>query len=212
MRAVVCVPWRGGDPTREDAWERVRGNGFPYPYYTGDSDPTKPFNRAAARNAAVRVAPDADVYVFNDADHALSHGRVQQAVEMAAEFGFAVHPYSQVVVQDLLTGNQWPTKWDRSYTSGNIVVSGPLLRAVGGWDERFESWGHEDIAFAKLLVWLTGPLVYLPGPALAFNHFRGAAEVEGAVPAPALMERYNALRTLRSAYDMAQEVKAYRGL
>ena len=211
MRAAVCVPWRPGDPTREDAWARVRGNGFPYPMFTGDSDTLRPFNRAAARNAAARAAGDVDVYVFNDADHAMSHAQVRYAAQYALASGRAVHPYSAIVVEDLSTGAQWPSRWDRSYTSGNIVVSRTLYEAVGGWDERFDRWGHEDVAFSKMCVWFGGPLAYVGGPVLAYDHHRLWNEREENVMPPPLMTRYDRLRDIAEAYEMAQEVRSSRG-
>lgn len=211
MKVAVCVPWRPGDATREDAWARVYGNGFPYPLFTGDSDPSKPFNRSAARNAAAEAAGDVDVYVFNDADHAMSRQQARFAVEWAYSWNVGVHPYTRVVVEDLADGRQWDSRFDRSYTSGNVVVPRRLFEAVGGWDERFERWGHEDIAFAKMLVLLGGPLTYVPGPVLVFDHARTADERSENVPVPPLMERYNALSGIEDALAMAEEVRAYRG-
>jgi hypothetical protein len=189
----------------------VSGNGFPYPVFTGDSDPEKPFNRAAARNAAARAAGDVDVYVFNDADHAMSHSQVRTAVMVAYDGAFGVHPYTQVVVEDLDSGKQWPSKFNSTYTSGNIVVPRNLFAAVGGWDERFDRWGHEDIAFSKLLVWFGGPLGYVPGPVLVFDHERAWDERLENVQTPPLMDRYFDLRNLHDALAMAAEVKALRG-
>lgn len=210
MRAAVCVPWRGGDASREDAWSRVKGNGFAYPVFTGDSDPSKPFNRAAARNAAAAAAGDVDVYVFNDADHALSRSGVRVAAMLAHEDGYGVHPYTQVVVEDLTDGRQWPSHFDRTRTSGNIAVARTLFEAVGGWDERFEGWGYEDIAFARLVVWFGGRLGYVPGPALVYDHHRLPEEQLENVVVPDLMNRYFDIHSFDDAQRMAEEVRAAR--
>lgn len=42
------------------------------------------------------------------------------------------------------------------FARGPVVVSRELFEATGGWDERFEGWGHEDVAYRRVLTLLAG--------------------------------------------------------
>ena len=71
VRPVFLMPWRGGDPWREQLFSFVRGylreHFFWEDVFLGES-PGGPFNRGAAINDAARKAGDWDVAVVLDAD------------------------------------------------------------------------------------------------------------------------------------------------
>lgn len=212
MKTAICVPWRPSDPTREEAWVRVQQHLLTgrLPVFTGNSDPSRPFNRSQARNVAASYATDYDVLMFLDADHIVPWPQIEYAIDHAYSTGDAIHPYDRVEVLDLPSGQHWRTKFDLSYTSGTIVLSRSLYEQTGGWDERFESWGWEDIAFETMLIHLTGATYRVEGMAFNFTHQRPDTEVELGEP-PELMQRYRAIQTFAEAEAMAAEVRAYRG-
>ena len=91
----VGIPWRAGDPWREQAFAYVqihlRGAGFdPVPY----DDGADVFSRAGSRNLAVRCA-DADVVILHDADMILPATAYIEAAEIARSSGRLVIGFSR---------------------------------------------------------------------------------------------------------------------
>lgn len=168
---VVLVPWRGGDPDREAAWEYVRPHleKLNYPIFEGDR--VGPWNRSAAVNAAARSAGDWDVAVVADSDTVDDLSAITRAVKLAAQTGGAVVPWNRRVKLDS-TGIDWlkcgrggRTPIDRTdrtsptlsvdMRGGTIVVSRRAWDVIGGFDEGFTEWGFEDVAFRTAVRTLT---------------------------------------------------------
>jgi predicted glycosyltransferase involved in capsule biosynthesis len=53
------------------------------------------------------------------------------------------------------------TRWDNH--ASLIAIAADLWDRVGGFDERFEGWGWEDVAFRLACETLLGPMVVLRG-------------------------------------------------
>lgn len=199
---AICVPWRASTPTRNYIWSatvKPHLDSLPWPVFTGNSDPFKPFNRAAARNRAADRAGKRDAYIFCDADHVVAEDLFAEAIEYALESGMAVHPYDKVRVYQP-DGRSWPTEFSQSHTSGTIVIPREMWLATGGWDERFEKWGWEDVAMSNLMKWLGGGLGRIDGYAMAFDHERGPNEYQtGTLVPPPLAQEYMDLRSADDA-------------
>ena len=208
MSAAIVVPWRGGVPSREAAWAKVRAayDDYGLPVVTGDSDPALPFNLRQARNRVAEAAGYVDAYVFNDADIIVPRDSMLAAIDLALDRCVAVWPADRAAVRDHVTGEDSD---QRLFVGGTIVVPRVLFEAVGGWDERFVGYGWEDYAFRDMLHHLSGRIERVPGHALWFNHERRADETEEGRTSP-LLDRYKALRTSGDVYRMADEVRAAR--
>lgn len=164
MRVVILVPWRAGDPTREAVWMEVA----PYlqrlgswPIYLGDRPGA--WSRAAACNAAARDAGPWDVAIIADADTIPEERAIATAVERVARDGGALRPHTNLW---MLTENETRIFMMRKVLpkrvrnknpgGGLLVISRKAWDTVGGFDERFVGWGHEDSVLSTNLIVKTG--------------------------------------------------------
>ena len=201
MKAAFCVPWRGGDPTREHLWESsvrpvlVRSG---LPVYTGDGDPTLPFNRSAARNAAAAQAGDVDVYLFCDADAYVPAEQWRRAANFAHGNDGLALPFSRMKSMNPETGEvreRVQVGNVRYVTSGVVAVSRAVWEQVH-FDEQLAGYGWEDGAFLAIASRLA-PFAVVPGTLVSFEHARTADEE----PEAAIAARPERLL----AYDAAKE-------
>lgn len=179
MRAVICVPWRGGSPTREHLWDiaRSRFQSTGLDVFTGDSDPDQPFCISEARNAAAAVAGPADVYVFLDADVYIPHTQLILAIEFAYRNEGSALPFSRMLSMDPtngLTRERTQLGNVRYVTSGCVAVSRQVWEQVH-WDERIRGYGWEDGAFLKVVSNIA-PFAIIPGSMVSYEHARTADE------------------------------------
>lgn len=177
---VVCVPFRGDDSWRDRSWAFVRARWMAMglgPVI--DADVPGPFNRAAARNAAARLAGDWTVAIFGDADTFMrERAPIDAAVERAMT-GRVVLPHDRYLALDAggtrraIRGRRWDqhVKTEKSDVPLGIVVVGRRAwDELGGFDERWKGWGGEDVAFRSaaqtfgLLDRIPGTLVHLWHP------------------------------------------------
>lgn len=155
MRIAVLIPYRPGDAYRIAAWEYVSHwwEQFQYPVYVG-AGPDGLMNRSAARNKAARMG-DWDVGIFADADTIGEPELIPRAVEAAAA-GKLAYPFTEfeglsaVGTRNLINGSgkRQVIKRKRLSPGGILAVSRELFDLVGGYDEAFQGWGYEDLAFA----------------------------------------------------------------
>lgn len=154
MRVVIVVPWRGGEPTREKNWLITA----PYladlgwDIYLGDRQ--GPWSRGAAINAGAREAGSWEVMVIADADTIPEVEPIRKAVDMAAETAGAIRPHDTLwmmnpveTLQFIERGPGGVVQNRRSLVNlggGLLVVSRDAWDRVGGYDETFVGWGHED--------------------------------------------------------------------
>lgn len=183
-RVAIVVPWRAGDPRRERAWTwcRTWWEQFGWPIFEVEHPPPEPFNRSWCINEGARRAWPWDILVAIDAD--VFEGDPQQVrdgVASAWETGRLTIPHT--VGTDL---NERGTSlliterpgWERMVhrrrpvcTSRVWVMREDLFETVGGFDERFRGWGHEDVAAFHSMRTLRG-CDQLPGTAWHLYHER----------------------------------------
>lgn len=171
MKAVILVPFRGGDIWRDRSWAFASASWatFGFPIVTGD----KPgrFNRSAARNEAARKAGAWDVAIIVDADTVVRDTKpVRAAIELAQETGRVILPHdryrplSAAATGGLLMGQgRWAgTPSRRGAPGGVVVVPRTAWDRIGGYEERLDGWGGEDVVFTYCAAALAG-LDRLPG-------------------------------------------------
>jgi len=163
MDVVICVPWRGGDAQRERNWATVRPwlESLGHPIYLGDR--AGPWSRAAACNQAARDAGDWDVAIFADADTLAEEDALRRAVDTVISTAGAVRPHDRLwnlshaestqVHRRGVDALKYRQKRRMLLGGGLLVVAREAWEKVGGHDERFVGWGHEDSALnTRLLV------------------------------------------------------------
>lgn len=193
LDATVCIPWRP-QPTRLGPYKKVRAfwEQFGWPIIEADSDPTKHFNLAQARNNAVRQV-DSDVVVVSDADVIPTAANVIHAILTVGHE--IIWPYTQhryisgdwdgdpfeAPVTQLDGMPPQPPEGYKEWTGSIYVATRESYWRIGGFDERFTSWGGEDSCFRIAANTLTGAR-RIPGPCVSYNHEcpgRNGAQQEG---------------------------------
>lgn len=176
MTFSVLIPWRE-DPARKRIldWVLDRWSGFPglKEIRLGES-PEGDFNRSVALNDAADRAKG-DVYVVADADTTYADPDVMRLAIDGVASGVApwALPYARYynlrepITERMLAGDtegafREPASEDYDHclldsVSGIVVVSAQGWERIGGFDERFTGWGHEDRAFASALTAMVGP-------------------------------------------------------
>lgn len=159
MDVVVLVP-RRPDPWRDKLWRLVASeldrSGADWPIHEGLSIEGR-FNRSAAINEAAAAAGAWDVAVILDADTVPEVDQVTAAIDIAARGQLAMahdlfRSLSSRGTRRVLAGRCSPAaaqqRWDLANTySSCLCVGRELWETVGGFDERFEGWGYEDVGF-----------------------------------------------------------------
>lgn len=166
-RVVVLVPWRESE-SRAEAWDFCKRQYEQFPWEVVLGDVEGPWNRSAAINAAANAAGSWDVAVIVDADTVHQAQLLKQAVAQALADSSVVVPWNlrwklsregslrfmqgdprrpSHSNRDLDHTDRTPARLPIIHRGGAIVVSRAAWDAIGGFDEAFEGWGHEDVAF-----------------------------------------------------------------
>jgi hypothetical protein len=202
MSVSIIVPWRDkGDIWRKANLTRVllHLNTIDLaPVMVIDDGATGPFNRSAAYNRGMDLAP-ADIYIFHEADMLVSAAQLEHAVMLAQNhLGLVVpfdtyHYLSQEDTSCVRSGidARYCTP-ERVMANGRSVgavnvVSAHTMAAVGRWDEHFTGWGYDDRAMARAFEVATqSPTRYVEGVGVHLYHtpgwssesrFAGGAEI-----------------------------------
>lgn len=163
MRAVILIAWRpGGDDRRRQLWDWTRAflEEIGWPIVTADA-PGEVFSRARALNVAARAAGKWDVALIGDADTVQDVDAAHRTLARTPEVGLVI-PWthriklSQEGTLKLVRGGPGAVTYHdrdpRDTTApwgggATLMVSRAAFQAVGGFDERFEGYGNEDLAF-----------------------------------------------------------------
>lgn len=182
-RAAVVIPWRE-TPDRRDAfayvWRFWRDLDLEVRVF--DSDYSRPFNCAEARNRGVRWAQAGgyDVAIVCDADTFGDAAVIRHAVD-AAQGGAVVLPYTEYRTLGplgtlALRRGRPPADCHHTALGPAIACSGIYVTtpetwfSIGGMDERFTVWAPEDWAFRLAHQTLLGEQVRLDGHVYALHH------------------------------------------
>jgi len=204
VNVTVAIPYREKCPYRAqslpfviDAYKALGHDAI-----VVDS-PHDEFNRAAARNEAVRRAQDG-IVVISDSD-ILPDAAARSSAVSGARYGGMHLAYDYY--RALLWGstkryyrggvdpNKLPMAYDaRDCTAGIIVIRCDEWWRAGGMDERFYRWGWEDTAFATAAETILGqPRRYHKG---TVNHLWHPSEVRIHQPS------YQANKALYEQYEV----------
>ena len=157
---IACAAWRKGEIYREASFQFVKSKygEMGIPVYLGTSDGSL-FNRGASRNAAVNQGlkenPNTDTIILFDTDTHVDKKQVFAAVNASRSSGNIVYAFTSWCktntneAERIITGGkiEKPKHAYNNIVGGVMALPLSLWNAIGGYDERFESWGGEDRAF-----------------------------------------------------------------
>jgi hypothetical protein len=153
------------------------------------------FNRSWCLNEGARLAGDWDVLILADADVIVEAAQVHAAAGLAMVTGsYTVagderYGLTQRPTELLLQGwrfEKWRDfrmeqckehRWECGMTTHNfnshaVAIRRDLWETVGGFDERFEGWGHEDGAFLAACETFGANIERVAGPLIHLFHER----------------------------------------
>lgn len=176
MAVAVLVPRRADGGRRDAVWSWVRERwAAEHPSFEviEGACPDGPFNRSAAINDAASQT-DADILIIADADSFASAAQIDMAVDQISATRAFWLPYDTYrylsramsdAVMDGFSGD-WLTGVEFSMTgtcSSVVIVTTELFGLVGGFDEGFQGWGFEDVAFSHAAQTFGGGVSRVPG-------------------------------------------------
>lgn len=164
FNAAVCVGFRpidnAGGAARRATLSLVKEAMFSHFEHvsiaTDGEDPWEPFNRSKAKNNAARAAREMGDYdprqvlVFADADTYAPLHQVQLAVQAVAENATEIcfaHNGQGLYLTHGITRGMGAGGIPGPFPGGIFAIRRDAFETMGGWDEKFVGWGHEDISF-----------------------------------------------------------------
>lgn len=195
MSIPVFVPWRTDNGHRQQLWSTLRENYWGNEVEMADFDlhwgehpehAVGPFNRSAAINYMAGINGDWEIAVIADSDTWVHPCQLRQAITLARRTGRLVAAFTSVIeltedttariVADGITVDPWALGIERVRTeelqiqSSMLVVTRSLWDLIGGFDEKFVSWGAEDNAWWKAATILGGTPLRIDGAAFHLWH------------------------------------------
>jgi hypothetical protein len=158
MNVDILIPFRGGEKHRERNFKYVFAwwENLGYRIHVADDGAGGPMNRSRARNEAAKRATS-DVLVFADADTVGQPESVAAAARHAYQTGELSYPFirfeglSSAQTVKFMAGKPYGRGKTKRHPSpgGIVIVHRDLFEFAGRYDEAFEGWGYEDVAFAR---------------------------------------------------------------
>lgn len=188
LNCSVLVPYRPDAGWRDAAWERIetrwqRLGAEVIVESPGPGAHPGEFNHPLAINRAAERATR-DVLMVADADCGWTLGLPERLVDVVrggAPWALALD-YAQLTKQQtrrLHQLNREPTMADLKGAAwvgravswaGLICITADAFREVGGYDERYEWWGADDMAFGLTADTLLGKHARVPGAVIHYWH------------------------------------------
>lgn len=180
MRVAVLVPRRSDGGRRDEVWSYVRTRWDGYDLTEGHDD-APAFNRSRAINRAARDAGAWDVAVIADSDSFVGPDQLAQAIEGAYIDGRMWLAYDRFCYLGRAMSDRVMAGYDGAWEPGvewtlhgtcssMVVVRRDVWDQCGGFDEGFESWGMEDVAFSHAAQTFGGGLARAEGPVWHLHH------------------------------------------
>lgn len=188
MTIVCLVPRRSDGGRRDEIWawvrDRFHANHPDIAIFEGNDEGPGKFNRSLAINRAADAAGAWDLALIADSDTFVDPAQVRQAADNAThgtiEFWLTYDAFHYLsrrmsdLIMDGYTG-YWGEgngiEWTMAGTcSSSLVVTRRLWDGVGGFDENFEGWGFEDVAFSHACQTFGGGVARIPGGAWHLHH------------------------------------------
>lgn len=158
-KVVTLIPLRiGGSQERQWLWDQTKPylEELGYPIYIGEPN-GEAWNRSQSINNAARAAGDWEVALIGDGDTIPDEVSVKRAVSWVEIGGGAARPHLERVMLNAI-GSQILLRrghhalsnshLDKQWAGGGLlVVRRDAWDAIGGYDENFIGWGHEDSDF-----------------------------------------------------------------
>lgn len=169
MRVGIVIPYGGSCPFRKRAlaWQiDYMTEQLPDAQISLGLDERQPFSYATACNAAVNALdPDIDILVLTGADSFVHPHALKQAIQMADQQPGYVRAFDcyrkanrawTMASLDWQTLHQVPAgcvEWESAQAAspGVGALRRECYQQIGGYDERFQGWGYEDLAFMLTL-------------------------------------------------------------
>lgn len=186
MKLAICIPWRSiGDESRDRAHDwvlsYVRRAGFSMIFEGSGSSRAEMCNNAAR----YAISYGADVLFFLDADTWIPTLTLWAAAEHSLHEHRFVHAFTEyhrldvretrrclaIDPYDFHTGKR-PNggRMTKKHVSGASAISVDLWNEIGGFDERFTTYGLEDRAFHLAAETIGGSVERIEGPAYHWWH------------------------------------------
>jgi hypothetical protein len=182
----IAIPWRP-QPSRIYAFnaivEKYKKDFVDVPIYYGDF-PSERWNVSGSRNLATQEAFDAgcDVVLVSDADFFMPPMAIMEGAEKALKRQKMVIPFSNLYFCDEaiskkliegdielnLVGRYLPVY--RRQVAGSNILTRQVFETMNGWDERFNGWGYEDVAFVIAHETLIGDVIRINNYAGSLYH------------------------------------------
>ena len=176
LQVAICVPRRPDGGRRDELWSFCStwwSDRFAWPIHEGEHL-DGPFNRSTAINTAAQAAGDWDVALIIDSDVVAEPDQITAAIDAAHTTGRLTLAFDRYVNLDhrmtdrVLAGHSGTWEPGARYKmtdhlSSILAVPRRLWDTVGGFDERFVGWGHDDVAFAQACRVLGGGIDRTPG-------------------------------------------------
>lgn len=196
MRVAVCIPWRETpERVRAFRWVAQRWRDlYGWPVVAEDA-PTSYWSKAAAVNRTVDRAVAEhrpDVLVIADADlvllepvetaerallegWAVGHDRALRLTKAASARLLATPP-DVPLYPDHVARSDVRRSVPALLGDGALAITPMAWEFVGGMDERFREWGHQQVALGHACRTLLGPAPQPDLPTLHFDHDSGDKE------------------------------------
>lgn len=180
MNAVILVPWESDDGPRARNWKAVHDRllDLDWPIFAGTSNP---FDRTQARNDAARRAGEWEVALYIDADIMLdSLSQAYKAVLASYDHGWYTVAYSELYYLTEEGTEKATLGWPLFYCDTEAIsvantweccfaVRRDYFDKVGGFDERFQGYGGQGLAFFYAYSTFAGR-ERIPGDAYHLDH------------------------------------------